>query len=334
MSPDSKENQFSAYVRILGKGKTGSRSLNETEAYQAMRLILAGEVADVQLGAFLMLLRVKEESAEELAGFVSACREFIKKPKNAVNVDLDWSSYAGKRKQPHWFILSALLLAQSGIKIFMHGTAGHTEGRIYTSSQLKELNIPVAKDLNQANEYLAKNNFAFTPLGNFCNPLQRIIDLRPLFGLRSPVHTLCRLLNPLMAKATLQSVFHPSYMTSHHDAAKLLGEQNAIVFKGDAGEVEYRPHASVKLKTLNQGTSHEITLDRHAEPPCAISPDTERLTNLWKNSNSEALEPYGYNATIGTAAIALLAMGTATDKNEAFEQAKTLWRNRCKEQLV
>lgn len=334
MPLDSTENQFSAYVRILGKGKTGSRSLSEAEAYQAMRLILAGEVADVQLGAFLMLLRVKEESAEELAGFVRACRDFINQPKNVINVDLDWSSYAGKRKQPHWFILSALLLAQSGIRVFMHGTAGHTEGRIYTESQLKELNIPIAEDLNQANVHLTKNNFAFVPLSKFCAPLQRIIDLRPLFGLRSPVHTLCRLLNPLMATATLQSVFHPSYMTSHHDAAKLLGEQNAIVFKGDAGEVEYRPHASVRLKVLSQGTSHETILDRHAESPSETTPDATQLRSLWQNSNSEALDPYGYNATIGTAAIALLAMGKVADNKEAFAQAKTLWENRNKEQLL
>ena len=68
------EHPFAQYVRIVGKGKTGSRSLSYEEAYQAFSMILKDEVLDVQLGAFLMLLRVKEESVDELAGFVQATR--------------------------------------------------------------------------------------------------------------------------------------------------------------------------------------------------------------------------------------------------------------------
>jgi len=52
MSPT--EHPFAQYVRILGKGKTGSRSLNEHEAEQAMSMILEGEATAEQIGAFLM----------------------------------------------------------------------------------------------------------------------------------------------------------------------------------------------------------------------------------------------------------------------------------------
>jgi len=73
--------EFSNFIKILGKGKTGSRALNQQQAYQAMKMVLANQVVDVQLGAFLALLRVKEETAEELAGFTSAAREHINAPK-------------------------------------------------------------------------------------------------------------------------------------------------------------------------------------------------------------------------------------------------------------
>ncbi len=87
-------------------------------------MILKDEVLDVQLGAFLMLLRVKEESVDELAGFVQATRDQLNfKP---LAVDLDWSSYAGKRKHYPWFLLAALTLAKNGYKIVMHGASGHT----------------------------------------------------------------------------------------------------------------------------------------------------------------------------------------------------------------
>ena len=113
------EHPFAQYIRIIGKGKTGARSLTYDEAYQAFSMILKNEVLDVQLGAFLMLLRVKEESVDELAGFVQATRDQLNF--QPLDVDLDWSSYAGKRKHYPWFLLAALTLAKHGYKIVMHG---------------------------------------------------------------------------------------------------------------------------------------------------------------------------------------------------------------------
>ena len=49
------EHPFAQFVRIVGKGKNGARSLTYDEAYQAFKMILNNEVLDVQLGAFLML---------------------------------------------------------------------------------------------------------------------------------------------------------------------------------------------------------------------------------------------------------------------------------------
>ncbi len=134
---------FARFVNILGRGKTLTRSLTVDEAEEAMAMILAGKVLPEQLGAFLMLLRVKEESAEEIAGFVRAARARLAPPAGAPRVDLDWSSYAGKGRQLPWFILTALVLARNGWRVFMHGAEAHTEGRIYTGEALRALGVPV-----------------------------------------------------------------------------------------------------------------------------------------------------------------------------------------------
>ena len=60
-----------------------------------------------------MLLRVKEEGPAEIAGFVRAVRKTLPAPEPGL-VDVDWSSYAGKKRQLPWFLLAALCLAQSG----------------------------------------------------------------------------------------------------------------------------------------------------------------------------------------------------------------------------
>ena len=88
------EHPFAVFVRILGKGKRGARDLTRDEAREAMGMLLDGKVEDTQLGAFLMLLRHKEESAEELAGFTEAVRERLHAP--GIVVDIDWPTYAGE----------------------------------------------------------------------------------------------------------------------------------------------------------------------------------------------------------------------------------------------
>ncbi len=72
---------FARFINILGRGKTLTRSLTIEEAEEAMAMILRGETLPEQLGAFLMLLRVKEESPAEIAGFVRAARALTRRPR-------------------------------------------------------------------------------------------------------------------------------------------------------------------------------------------------------------------------------------------------------------
>jgi len=88
------EHAFAPYVRALGKGKLGSRSLRQDEAFDAISMILQQQVEPEQLGAFLMLLRVKKETLAELAGFVAAVISFhnyssAKIPGIAVDIERD-----------------------------------------------------------------------------------------------------------------------------------------------------------------------------------------------------------------------------------------------------
>ena len=94
------EHPFAQYIRIIGKGKTGARSLTYDEAYRAFSMILKMKCLMFNWVLF-NVLRVKEESVDELAGFVQATRDQLNF--QPLDVDLDWSSYAGKRKHYPWF---------------------------------------------------------------------------------------------------------------------------------------------------------------------------------------------------------------------------------------
>ncbi len=326
--PDNVESEhpFAPFVRILGKGKSGTRSLDFDEARAAFGMILRGEVEDLQLGAFLMLLRVKEETGDELAGFVQACRDHVGEPPAAA-VDLDWSSYAGKRSQHPWFLLSALLLADNGVRVIMHGTDGHTPGRAYSEQTLADLGVGAAADIADACGRLENTGFAFLPLRNFCAPLHDIVQLKPVLGLRSPVNTLARMLNPLRAPYSIQSVFHPNYAALHLAADERLAQPHSLVFKGDGGEVEIKPHARTECHLQREGQRELLAWPRQLEgrQEAASDPGPAALQALWRG---QASDRYGENAVIESAAVALYLMQRADSADAARTLATDWWQQR------
>ncbi|MDH0303670.1 MULTISPECIES: glycosyl transferase family protein [unclassified Pseudomonas] len=316
------EHPFAEFVRILGKGKRGARGLTREEARAAMTLLLEGKVEDTQLGAFLMLLRHKEESAEELAGFTEALRAHLQAPNIAV--DLDWPSYAGKKRHLPWYLLAAKCLAGNGVRILMHGGGAHTAGRLYTEQLLDLLQIPLCRDWTAVGRALDSGRLAFVPLHDWAPQLQRMIDLRNTLGLRSPIHSLARVLNPLAARCGLQSIFHPGYQAVHREASRLLGD-HALVIKGDGGEIEVNPDVISHLYGTSSGEAWDeewpaLSAQRHVKP-ATLQP--EHLLAVW---HAEADDSYGEMAVVATMALALRGLGKP--REEAFNIARTYWATR------
>jgi len=322
------EHPFAQYVRILGKGKKGSRSLTLEEANDAMGMILDDQVEPAQLGAFLMLLRVKEESPQELAGFVQAVRSRNLAPDDLV-VDIDWSTYAGKKRQLPWFLLTALLLAENGHKVFMHGARGHTAGRIYIQDVLSLFDLPSCENWQQVSEQLAVNNFAFMGIASLAPKVSDIIQMRAIFGLRSPVHTLCRMLNPLLAKCSVDGVFHPAYAPMHQQTSAILGTQNSLTIRGDGGEAEMRPDAHCEIRWIKNGELSEERWQRiYAKREVKdLELEVGKLPQLWRGEIAHA---YGEGALISTLAATLILLGVSADFDSAQLKARQMWQKRDK----
>jgi anthranilate phosphoribosyltransferase len=328
MTTLSNEHSFAQYIRILGKGKTGSRSLSQDEAYTAFSAILNDEAEDIQIGAFLMLLRVKEESPEEIAGFVRACKDFINAPKN-IAIDIDWSSYAGKRKHLPWFIASLLILAQHGYRVFIHGAKGHTVGRLYSEDVFQQLGLPISHNWSEAAQQLNEFNLSFMPIHNLCTPLERLINLRGQLGLRSPVHTLCRLINPLNAPYSFQSIFHPAYAGTHQQAASLLKQKNMAVFKGEGGEIERKSNATCLVKSIINDTQCEEKWPRllDEKEPIHETLDLNHFTAIWQGKINDS---YAEQAITGTLAIVLKSIQHLNSMDAAQQEANRLFSLRNK----
>ncbi|WP_213663169.1 glycosyl transferase family protein [Stutzerimonas stutzeri] len=316
------EHPFAVFVRILGKGKRGARGLTREEAREAMGMLLDGQVEEAQLGAFLMLLRHKEESAEELAGFTDAVRARV--GEQNIAVDLDWPSYAGKKRHLPWYLLAVKCLAGNGVRILMHGGGAHTAGRLYSEQLLDMLGIARCDSWQEVGAALDRGGLAFIPLGAWMPTLQRMIDLRNVLGLRSPVHSLARILNPLNARCGLQSIFHPGYQDTHREASRLLGD-HAIAIKGEGGEIEINPDNISHLygATAGQAWDEEWpaqSAQRHVKP-ATLEP--RHLLDVWHGRASDA---YGELAVVASMALGLRGLGHP--REAAFELARRYWAQR------
>ena len=146
-------------------------------------------------------------------------------------------------------------------------------------------------------------------------------------GLRSPIHTLARLINPFNAKATMQAIFHPAYRGSHQRAAFQLGYQNSAVIKGEGGEFERNPDAKTLICGIKDGEMYEHELPKLTDnrSPVEEELDLAVFKAVW---DGQQVHEYGEIAVIETMGIALYTMGAVASFDEAMQTAKTMWANR------
>lgn len=309
---------LSDHVRTLGRGPGRSRSLTQDEAFDAMTLMLSGQAAPEAVGALLMLLRMKGETAEEIAGLAGAAQAVLAGWPQA---DLDWPCYAaGRTRGLPWFLLSARLVAASGKRVLLHGWNGLDPA---IRLGLDRLGIPMVETPEAASQALETGGIAYAPLEAMHPALFALLNLRGVLGLRSCVNTVCRMLNPGRAAASVQGVFHPSYRLLQADAAALLGWRNLTVIKGGGGEFERHPGMEIAGFGLRAGAPWQdvfpaLTDDHRRLSELALPPDA--LAVLWE---ADASPLFARQIVLGTAALALDTLGVASPDPE------TLWRRRA-----
>ena len=317
------EHPFAQYVRTLGRGPGRSRGLTRDEARDALGMVLRGETDPHQIGAFLMLLRYRGEDPAEIAGLVEAVRTAIGAglPPGCPPLALDWPSYgAGRTRGAPWFLLAALALSRAGHRVLMHGSNEFTRGTPVTESLLA-LGLPVCQDRQQAVAQLGATGFAYMPLATLCPRFDALLRLRGLLGLRSPVNTVARLLNPFDAPASVDGVFHPPYIALHLNAAALLGRRRLLVVKGGGGEAERNPAKPMSAHWLDAKAGQ----GEHGFAALAMEPGPEDLLEVWQSG----LGP-GAATARATIALGLLAMGLAHTPEEADVQAAAAWAGRLR----
>jgi anthranilate phosphoribosyltransferase len=224
---------ISQYLKEIGRGKQGARSLDRAQAADLFGQILDGEVSDLEIGAFCIAMRVKGETPEEMSGFLDAAHARLRRVHAASGKTVVvLPSYNGARRLPVLTPLLAGLVARQGLPVLIHGTSTESS-RVFVRDVLQALDIQAA---DQA-PVLRDGQVAFVPTEVLSPGLKRLLDARRQIGLRNSAHSLVKLMNPVDGPAVIISSYtHPEYALSMAAVFEMMGA-TALLLRGTEGEV-------------------------------------------------------------------------------------------------
>jgi anthranilate phosphoribosyltransferase len=260
---------ISQYIKEIGRGKEGARSLTREQAADLMGQLLDGHVSDLETGAFCLAMRIKGETPEEMAGFLDATHARLHLVKDTGQPVVVLPSYNGARKLPVLTPLLALLLAREGVAVLVHGTATE-DRRVASAAVFAALGHEPADRV----EAIAPGQCRFIPTEVLNPGLKRLLDVRRVVGLRNPAHSLVKLMNPSQGPAlVVGSYTHPEYATSMAETFSLTGT-HALLLRGTEGEPVADARRTPQMEAFRQG--QRILLQPAQEGPLASLPDLPR----------------------------------------------------------
>ena len=238
---------ISPYIREIGRGKDGARSLTREQAADLFGQVLDGAVTDLEIGAFCIAMRVKGETPQEMAGFLDATAARMHRVPASRQPLVVLPSYNGARKLPLLTPLLALLVAREGLPVLIHGT--QTEpSRVFVTDVLDALDRP--------------REIPFLATEALCPGLKRLLDVRRTIGLRNSSHSLVKLMNPCAGEAVVVGSYtHPEYAVSMAAVCELMGT-TAMLLRGTEGEPVADPRRMRRMDGFVRGERLDLEAEQ------------------------------------------------------------------------
>jgi len=302
--------------------------LTRDEACETMRTIMRGEATPAQIAGFLVALRAKGETADEIAGCAEAMREHVLRvnPKRNDLVDIVGTGGDGANTY-NISTAAALVAAGAGAAIAKHGNraASSASGAADVLEALGfRLELPPARIEQSIDELGFGFLFAQAhhPAMKHAAPVRRELATRTVFNVLGP------LTNPAGARALMLGVYSPALTRTLANALVQLGAERAYVVHGAGGIDELSPCGPNLVCEVENGSVREYELD-----PVDLGVDRcdpSELSGGEPASNAAALRAVlsgedggGHrSAVILNAAGGIAAAGHAEDLREGIVRAR------------
>jgi len=301
--------------------------LSRAEARDVMEVIMSGDATPGQIGGFLVALRAKGETADEITGCAEAMRAHVLPvmPKRRDLVDTAGTG-GDNAKTLNISTAAALVAAAAGAAVAKHGNRSVSSDS-GSADVLEALGFDLELPCERIEQSIDELGFGFLfapthhPAMKHAAPVRRELATRTVFNVLGP------LTNPAGARAQVVGVFAPDLVRTLAEVLAQLGASHAYVVHGAAGIDELSPAGPNLVCEVVEGTVTERTIDplELGVPRCdpgelrGGSPDdnAQAIVRVFEGADGGARD-----AILLNAAGAIAAAGHAADLREGLAVAR------------
>lgn len=302
------------------------RDLTAEQAAQAMGEMMRGEATPAHIAAYLTALRMKGETADELAGSLRVMRDNVLRVDTGGRACLDNAGTGGDgAKTFNISTTAAIVVAAAGVPVAKHGNRS-VSSRCGSADLLETLGVKIHLDPERARICLEECGFvflfapAFHPALKYASPVRREIGIRTLFNLLGPIA------NPAFPAYQLVGVYHPRVVEPVAQAMRAIGVARACVFHNADGldEVTSTGATHVVEVAATETLRYDVTPEDAGLPRGSLAglaggdPATNRQITIDILSGVRGV---GRDTVLLTAALALRTAGVASDLGEGAARA-------------
>ena len=227
--------------------------LTREEAAQAFDIIMSGEATPAQIGAFIVALRMKGESADEIAGGASSMR------RHAVFIDtgglpvVDTCGTGGDARDTfNISTTAAFITAGAGVPVAKHGNRA-VSSKCGSADLLAALGVNIEVPPETVEECIRSVGIGFLYAPKLPPAMKHAMGPRRELGVRTIFNMLGPLTNPAGAKGQIIGVFSPELTEPFANVLRVLGSRRAFIVHGHDGVDEITTTTATRISELANG---------------------------------------------------------------------------------
>ncbi|MFH1560584.1 MAG: anthranilate phosphoribosyltransferase [Chloroflexota bacterium] len=235
------------------------QDLSAEDAAQVMEEIMTGEATPAQFGAFVTALRLKGETAEEIAGMAGVMREKALHVQSEGDL-VDTCGTGGDGSHTiNVSTIAAFVVAGAGLKVAKHGNRAMTSA-CGSADVLEAAGVKIDLGPEGVERCIREVGFGFMfaqtfhPAMRYAGPLRREIGIRTVFNILGP------LTNPAGARSQVLGIADGTLGEKMAQVLHHLGSQHALVVHGEDGLDEISIAAPTQIWELKEGSINSYTV--------------------------------------------------------------------------
>ena len=226
--------------------------LSNDRAFDVMLSIMSGKFNDAQIAGFLMALRAKGETVDEIAGFANAMREkMVSVPLASPAIDMCGTG-GDARGTFNISTAASFVVAGAGVKVAKHGNRSMTS-QSGSADVLQSLGIAIDNSVENSVEDIENIGLGFLFAPAYHPAMKHAIGARKSLAVRTVFNILGPLCNPANVKAQAMGIFHSDLTEVQVNVLKVLGSTDVMVFHGRDGLDEISTTTTTKISQMRNG---------------------------------------------------------------------------------